>query len=97
LVLGVSRQWVYEHAEELGGQRIGSGKRPRWRFDLTVARAAGSCSSSKPSQVENASAEAESESAPQRRRRRLPSHRPQPTVLAIRPRSNGKPAVTRAA
>jgi hypothetical protein len=33
--LGVSREWVYSHAEELGGQRIGSGSRPRLRFDPT--------------------------------------------------------------
>ncbi|MFZ0974640.1 MAG: hypothetical protein WAN22_20595 [Solirubrobacteraceae bacterium] len=27
--LGVSREWVYEHADELGALRIGSGPRPR--------------------------------------------------------------------
>lgn len=30
--LGVSRDWVYEHAEELGGTRVGAGVRPRLRF-----------------------------------------------------------------
>lgn len=30
---GVSRRWVYDHAEELGAQRLGSGQRPRLRFD----------------------------------------------------------------
>lgn len=30
--LGVSREWVYEHADELGALRIGSGPRPRLRF-----------------------------------------------------------------
>ena len=30
--LGVSREWVYEHADELGARRIGSGPRPRLRF-----------------------------------------------------------------
>jgi predicted DNA-binding transcriptional regulator AlpA len=30
--LGVSRDWVYEHAEELGVSRIGTGPRPRLRF-----------------------------------------------------------------
>ena len=34
--LGVSREWVYEHAEELGGSRIGSGPRPRLRFPAQV-------------------------------------------------------------
>jgi hypothetical protein len=30
---GVSRRWVYDHAEELGARRLGSGRRPRLRFD----------------------------------------------------------------
>lgn len=30
---GVSRVWVYRHAEELGVRRMGSGSRPRLRFD----------------------------------------------------------------
>jgi predicted DNA-binding transcriptional regulator AlpA len=30
--LGVSREWVYEHAAELGASRIGTGPRPRLRF-----------------------------------------------------------------
>ena len=30
--LGVSSEWVYEHADELGALRIGSGPRPRLRF-----------------------------------------------------------------
>jgi hypothetical protein len=38
--LGVSRDTVYLHADELGGRRIGDGKRPRWRFDLAIAREA---------------------------------------------------------
>jgi hypothetical protein len=37
-VLGVSRQFVYDHAEELGVLRLGSGRRPRLRFDLEVAK-----------------------------------------------------------
>jgi hypothetical protein len=36
--LGVSRQFVYDHAEELGVIRLGSGRRPRLRFDLEVAK-----------------------------------------------------------
>jgi predicted DNA-binding transcriptional regulator AlpA len=34
--LGVSRDWVYEHADELGASRIGSGSRPRLRFPPNV-------------------------------------------------------------
>lgn len=30
--LGVSREFVYAHADELGGRRIGNGPKPRWRF-----------------------------------------------------------------
>src|SRR4029077_5392506 len=30
---GVSRVWVYRHAEALGVRRMGSGTRPRLRFD----------------------------------------------------------------
>lgn len=29
----VSRRWVYDHADELGARRLGSGRRPRLRFD----------------------------------------------------------------
>lgn len=35
--LGVSRQFVYDHAEELGGLRLGSGRRPRLRFERPAA------------------------------------------------------------
>jgi hypothetical protein len=38
--LGVSRDFVYAHASELGGERIGSGPRGRLRFDLDRALAA---------------------------------------------------------
>ena len=36
--LGVSRQWVYQHAHELGVKRLGNGPRPRVRFppDATI-------------------------------------------------------------
>ena len=30
--LGVEREWVYAHADELGASRIGTGPRPRLRF-----------------------------------------------------------------
>ena len=35
--LGVSRDYVYAHREELGGERIGQGPRGRLRFDLDRA------------------------------------------------------------
>jgi hypothetical protein len=34
---GVSRDWVYEHANELGVIRLGEGNRGRLRFDMQVA------------------------------------------------------------
>jgi excisionase family DNA binding protein len=36
--LGVSRDYVYEHAEELGAIRLGHGSRARLRFDLLTVR-----------------------------------------------------------
>lgn len=39
-ILGVSRETVYTHADELGVVRIGDGARPRQRFDLERATAA---------------------------------------------------------
>jgi hypothetical protein len=33
---GVSRRWVYDHAEELGAVGLGGGPRPRLRFDPDV-------------------------------------------------------------
>jgi hypothetical protein len=35
--LGVTRAWVYEHANELGVIALGDGPRPRLRFDPEVA------------------------------------------------------------
>jgi len=32
--LGVTRGFIYEHAQQLGGVRLGNGPRPRLRFDL---------------------------------------------------------------
>ncbi len=38
--LGVSLDYVYAHSAELGGMRLGSGRRARIRFDLDRARLA---------------------------------------------------------
>src|SRR4051812_16123243 len=61
--LNVSRAFVYEHAAELGGFPIGSGKRPRLRFDLERAVA---CYTSRRSSGPDSA----QEQAPRRRRRR---------------------------
>jgi hypothetical protein len=47
---GLTRQWVYEHAHELGAIRLGNGGRPRLRFDLKrVAEALAQDSQHRPS------------------------------------------------
>lgn len=38
--IGMTAAWVREHGAELGGQRMGNGPRPRWRFDMEKALAA---------------------------------------------------------
>jgi hypothetical protein len=35
--LGLSADWVREHADALGGVRVGTGARPRHRFNIAVA------------------------------------------------------------
>jgi hypothetical protein len=35
--LGVSRETVMAHREELGGEAVGNGPRPRWRFPARAA------------------------------------------------------------
>jgi hypothetical protein len=39
-LLGVRRGWVYAHARELGGVRLGDGPKARLRFEITQAREA---------------------------------------------------------
>jgi hypothetical protein len=41
-ILGVSRDYIYRHATELDGVRVGNGMRPRWRFDPARLLARGS-------------------------------------------------------
>jgi hypothetical protein len=86
--LGVSRQFVYEHARELGGRRLPTGgAKPPWRFDLEVARTASDRLASDKSHGSDASDGAKSVPAGQRKRRRLPNGMPQPgSVLTVRPR-----------
>jgi hypothetical protein len=64
--LGVSRDYVYEHAAELGALRLGSGPRARLRFDLgEVDSRLTSCSRSRGSEAAGSGTVARS-----RRRRR---------------------------
>jgi hypothetical protein len=85
--LGVDRSYVYAHAAELGAIRLGSGSKPRLRFDLEAAREAFACYASKQSRGSNTSAGAESAAPTAPRRRCLPNRLPEPgSVLAVRPR-----------
>lgn len=34
-ILGVARGWIYAHADAIGGERLGTGVRPRWRFRVS--------------------------------------------------------------
>jgi hypothetical protein len=87
-LLGMSRQTIYQHAEALGGVRVGTGPRARWRFDVDTARERMRCLSSKTPDAENASAGAASEPTPARRRSRLPNGLPPAgSILTPRPRS----------
>lgn len=63
---GVSRDWVYDHADELGAIRLGDGPSPRLRFDpARVESALPSCSQSR-------RASKAEEPPPKRNRRRQP-------------------------
>jgi len=85
--LNVGRQWVYEHAEQLGARRLGDGPRARLRFDLETIRAASACLTSKQSHGRKPSPVAKSAVADESSRRRLPNRLPEPgSILAVRPR-----------
>jgi hypothetical protein len=64
-VLGVARSFVYAHAAELGGYRLGTGPRARLRFDLEDVRRRISCRGSR----ESGSADSAPEAASRPRRR----------------------------
>lgn len=76
--LGCSRDHVYAHADELGAVRVGTGPRPRLRFDPAVVseRLAGPAS---PAGRDTRSAE-----RAERPRRRRSSRRPEGELLPIR-------------
>jgi hypothetical protein len=77
--LGVDRSWVYAHRDELGAVRIGTGVKPRLRFDLKTAREMLARSTSKDPQTTQTPVAASG--SPHRRRRRLGSS---PGLLPIR-------------
>lgn len=93
--LGVTRGFVYEHAQQLGGVRLGNGPRPRLRFDLTRALEAWNArSTSERSQAPRTPAATEQTRAPGRARiGRRAAGLPEPgSVLAIREPRSGRRA-----
>jgi hypothetical protein len=89
--LGLTRQTVYQHAAELGGVRVGSGERARWRFDLEAAKAAMGRLASKRSQAPDLAPALASQVVGDRPTRpggqSSATHRPRTgSVLPIRPR-----------
>src|SRR5271165_5008089 len=76
--LGTSRDWVYEHSDLLGALRLGSGPRPRLRFDPVAARAALTCYGGGRSQAQNPRADGEFAPAPAPRARPMAARRPKP-------------------
>jgi hypothetical protein len=78
--LGVSREYVYEHASELGARRLGSGPRARLRFDLEeVDSRMTVCSRSRESEVVNGGVV-----EPTRRRRQAPGLGTRVALLPIK-------------
>ena len=104
--LGVTRRWIYEHATHLGAIRVGTGAKPRLRFDADVAAQA-----LNPSHA-NKGPELPDRPQRQRSRRRpprqsasagdecptlpdlLPIKRPRPTATTSGPRSKARAGIT---
>jgi len=90
---GVSDAWVRQHAEELGVRRLGSGTKPRLRFDSAVVRdRLCSCSSGRRSQEVESPARTPTQQKPRQRslgsnRDLLPVRPPKPARGAVRDRS----------
>lgn len=85
--LGVTRGFVYEHADELGGARLGDGPRARLRFDLDRALQAWNARSTS-EESQQSQSPASTGSTPARRSVRIGRRAtglPEPgSVLAIR-------------
>ena len=94
-LLSVSRDYVYEHADELGALRLSNGPRARLRFDPDVARAALACYSGKRSQADTANADGPSQPTSTPGKRPMANGRPKPgAILASRPRKVRRAAVS---
>jgi len=93
--LGVTRGFVYEHAQQLGGVRLGNGPRGRLRFDLRHALEAWNARSTS-ERSQTTEAPAATRQMPTRRRARMGRRAPglpEPgSVLAIRESRSGQRA-----
>ena len=89
LVLSVDRTWVYDHADELGAIRLGTGDRPRLRFIpdrvAEALAAAAPCGSGRGPGTPAPQAQP-GEPARPRRRRTPPGAQSVPQLLPIRGR-----------
>jgi hypothetical protein len=85
--LGVTRTWVYEHAQQLGAIRLGAGTKARLRFDLDTATAAIKRLHEKPP-TDAAASEAPRRGRPRRRQQAtiplLPVHEPRTRGILAR-------------
>jgi len=82
--LGVERSWVYAHRQELGGVKLGTGPKPRLRFDVETARELLASSTSKEWRTPQTPVAADGSS--QRHRQRSGSG---PRLLPIRGATDG--------
>jgi hypothetical protein len=86
--LGVERSWVYAHRHELGGVQLGTGSKPRLRFDVETAQELLARSTGKQSQARQARVPADGSS--RRHRQRLGSSALLPIRGSTRLNSNGE-------
>lgn len=85
--LGVERSWVYEHSDELAPVRLGTGSKPRLRFDVQAVRAA--LATRRISQPPSRETLGTGRGASPRRRPRRTNAKPTVgRVLAVRPRGS---------
>ena len=66
--LGVDRSWVYAHRAELDAIRLGSGSKPRLRFDVDTARELLARSTGKESRLQESPTTTGASSSRRRRR-----------------------------
>jgi hypothetical protein len=79
---GLTRAWVYQHAEQLGAIAIGTGPKPRLRFDLNAVGEA----LRTPGRPARPTAEGAPAPSRPRRRREKPAPEPESDLLPINAR-----------